>query len=368
LQLSIRRAAVGIALVSALGFAVAGCGSTPSASSSSSSSSSQSSSPVALQETGSTLLYPLFNIWVPDYTKTHKNVTITTAGTGSGTGITDAGNGTVQIGASDAYLAPGSPSGLLNIPLAISAQQIMYNVTGLNGQHLNLSGQVLAEMYTGKITNWNDPQIAAINPGVTLPNLKVVPIHRADGSGDTFLFTQYLSFSNPTPWGSSTGPQFATSITWPAVAGSLSATGNGGMVDTLAQTPGGVAYIGISYLNQATQKGLGYAAIQNKAGNFVLPTQANIVAEAQGKVSQTPKNEAISLIYGDGSSAYPIINYEYAIVNDQQSSSQVAAAVRAFLDWAVTSGNASQYLQQVHFLPLPSEVVTLSKAQIAEIK
>ncbi len=358
MQLSIRRAAVGIALVSTLGFALAGCGSTPSTS-------STSNGPIALQETGSTLLYPLFNIWVPVYTKSHKNVTITTQGSGSGTGITDAGNGTVQIGASDAYLAPGSPAGLLNIPLAISAQQIMYNVTGLNSQHLNLSGKVLAEMYTGKITNWNDPQIAALNPGVQLPNLKVVPIHRADGSGDTFLFSQYLSFSSPAIWGAS---NFATSVSWPSVQGSLSATGNGGMVDTLAQIPGGVAYIGISYLNKATQKGLGYAAIQNKAGNFVLPTQANILAEAQGKVSQTPKNEAISLIYGDGANAYPIINYEYAIVSDKQSSTQIAAAIRTFLDWAVTSGNAQNYLQQVHFLPLPSAVAKLSQDQIAEIK
>ncbi|MDA8344515.1 MAG: phosphate ABC transporter substrate-binding protein PstS [Thermaerobacter sp.] len=361
MQLSMRRAAVGIALVSTLALAVAGCGSTTSAA---------KSGPVALQETGSTLLYPLFNIWVPTYTKSHKGVTITTAGTGSGTGITDAGNGTVQIGASDAYLAPGAPSGLLNIPLAISAQQIMYNVPGFNSTHLQLSGPVLAGIYTGKITNWDDPAIAAINPGKTLPNLKIVPIHRTDGSGDTFLFTQYLSFSNPTTWGSSSGPQYATSITWPPVQGSVSATGNGGMVGALAQNPGGVAYIGISYLNQATQKGLGYAAVQNKAGNFVLPTQANITAAAQGKVSQTPKNEAISLIYSSGAQAYPIINYEYAIVNDQQSSTQVASEVRTFLDWAISSsgGNQQTFLSQVHFLPLPAAVVQLSQNQISEIK
>ena len=362
MQLSMRRAALGIALVSTLALAVAGCGSTTSA--------PTSSGPVALQETGSTLLYPLFNIWVPVYTKSHKGVTITTAGTGSGTGITDAGNGTVQIGASDAYLAPGAPSGLMNIPLAISAQQIMYNVPGFNSTHLNLSGQVLAGIYTGKITNWDDPAIAAINPGKHLPNLKIVPLHRADGSGDTFLFTQYLSFSNPTTWGSSSGPKYATSISWPPVPGSVSATGNGGMVDSLAQDQGGVAYIGISYLNQAVQKGLGYAAVENQAGNFVLPTQATITAEAQGKVAQTPANEAISLIYGTGAQAYPIINYEYAIVNQHQSSAQVAKAVRTFLDWAVSpsGGSQQQFLNQVHFLPLPSAVVQLSQTQIAKIK
>jgi phosphate transport system substrate-binding protein len=150
----------------------------------------------------------------------------------------------------------------------------------------------------------------------------------------------------------------------------VSATGNGGMVDSLAQDQGGVAYIGISYLNQAVQKGLGYAAVENQAGNFVLPTQATITAEAQGKVAQTPANEAISLIYGTGAQAYPIINYEYAIVNQHQSSAQVAKAVRTFLDWAVSpsGGSQQQFLNQVHFLPLPSAVVQLSQTQIAKIK
>ncbi len=358
---SLRSGGLAAALVGALALTLAGCGSTSTA----------SQGPVSLQETGSTLLYPLFQIWAPAYTKTHKNIKITPQGTGSGTGISDAVNGTVQIGASDAYMANAqmqADPGMLNIPLAISAQQIMYNLPGLNQQHLHLSGQVIAGIYTGSITMWNDSAIKALNPGVQLPALKIVPIHRADGSGDTFLFSQYLSFSNPTTWGSSKGPQYATTISWPSVPNSISATGNGGMVEALQQNKGGIAYVGISFLNQAVQDGLGYAAIENKAGQFVLPTAQTISTEAQSLVGTTPKDERVSLIYGPAQGAYPIINYEYAIVNAKQSSSATAKAVRQFLTWALTTGNQPSYVNQVHFLPLPSAIVKLSEAQIAKVK
>ena len=361
MKFSLHSGGVAAALVGALALTLAGCGSTTST----------SQGPVSLQETGSTLLYPLFQIWAPAYTKDHASVKITTQGTGSGTGISDAVNGTVQIGASDAYMANAQMSadpGMLNIPLAISAQQIMYNLPGLNQEHLHLSGQVLADIYTGKITMWNDSAIKALNPGVQLPQIRIVPIHRADGSGDTFLFTQYLSFSNPQSWGSPKGPQYATSISWPSVQNSISATGNGGMVEALQQTKGGIAYVGISFLNQAVQDGIGYAAVENAAGEFLLPTAQTIQTEAQSLVGKTPADERVSLIYGPAQGAYPIINYEYAIVNSKQASPTTAKAVRDFLTWALTTGNQASYLDQVHFLPLPSAVVKLSEAQIAKVK
>ncbi len=164
-------------------------------------------SQVALAETGSTLLYPLFNLWGPAYHAKYSNVTITTQGTGSGTGIAQAAAGAVNIGASDAYLSTGDMAahkGLMNIALAISAQQINYNLPGVT-EHLKLNGKVLAAMYEGTIKTWNDPQVAALNPGVNLPATAVVPLHRSDGSGDTFLFTQYLSKQDPDGWGKSRG-------------------------------------------------------------------------------------------------------------------------------------------------------------------
>jgi len=324
---------------------------------------------VALTETGSTLLYPLFNEWDPAYHQQHPNITITAQGTGSGTGIAQAGAGAVDIGASDAYLSPGDlhkNPGLLNIPLTISAQQVNYNVPGVT-KHLKLNGQVLSGIYQGTITHWNDPAIARLNPGVNLPNLAIAPLHRSDGSGDTFLFTQFLSKADPNGWGKKIS--FGTTVSFPTVPGALGENGNGGMVSGCASTPGCVAYIGISYLGQTNKDGLGEAALGNAAGHYELPDAATIQAEAQGFVSKTPANGVISLIYGPAPNGYPIINYEYAIINSAAETGSKAQAVRAFLTWAIqgSGGNAASFLNPVQFQPLPAPVVTQSQAQIAKI-
>lgn len=324
-------------------------------------------SSVSLSETGSTLLYPLFNQWGPAYHQKYPNVTITAQGTGSGTGISQAAAGAVDIGASDAYLSEGDMKehpGLMNIALAISAQQVNYNLPGVEG-NLKLNGKVLAGMYRGDIKTWNDPQLTGLNPGVNLPDTPVVPLHRSDGSGDTFLFTQYLSKQDPDGWGKS--PGFGTTVDFPAVPGALGENGNGGMVTGCADTPGCVAYIGISFLDQANEKGLGEAQLANAAGKYLLPDAKSIQASAAGFASQTPDNQAISLINGPAPDGYPIVNYEYAIVNAQQKNAATAQTLQAFLHWAVTDGNAAAFLDKVHFQPLPDSVVKLSVAQIAKI-
>jgi phosphate transport system substrate-binding protein len=367
-----RRAFAVITLIPAAAVALAACSSsstssTSSPATSSSGSASASVSSVAtvpasasqsLSETGSTLLYPLFNIWVPDYEKQYSQIKITTAGTGSGTGIAQAAAGAVQIGASDAYLSSADRTkypGLMNIPLAISAQQINYNLPSIGqSTHLKLSGTVISDIYQGKITTWNDAAIKSLNPGVNLPSMKIVPLHRADGSGDTFIFSSYLSDQD----------KAGTTVSWPHVSGALAEEGNGGMVSGCKATPGCIAYIGISYLKQTTAAGLGEAQIANGAGQYELPTPATIVQEASGFTSQTPPDESLALINGNG---YPIINYEYAIVNSKQSSAAVAQDVQAFLHWALTTGESSSYLSQVQFQPLPASVVALSDAQIAKI-
>ncbi len=321
-----------------------------------------------ITETGSSLLFPLFQEWAPVYQHL-TGVEITPQSTGSGTGISDAENATVNIGASDAYVSTALEAqhpNLLNIPLAVSAQQIMYNLPGLNKKHLRLNGPVLAGIYDGKITNWDNAAIKRLNPGVKLPNLPVVPIHRADGSGDTFLFTQYLSFTTPS-W--MHGPSFGTSITWPSVPGSVSAEGNQGMVQQLTQYQGGVAYVGISWLTPALKDGLGEAMVENRAGQFLLPTPQTIGAAVAVMAKHTPKTERISLIFSPGKKSYPIINYEYAIVPKTQPNAQVAAAVKKFLLWATApaQGNSAKFLTSVHFLPLPSNVLPMSRTQINEI-
>lgn len=324
----------------------------------------------SLLETGSTLLYPLFNIWVPAYTKAHPDVKITTQGTGSGTGIAQAISGVAQVGASDAYMSNGqikqSPN-ILNIPLAISAQTINYNVPGLNNEHLKLDGPVLAGIYSGSIKNWNDAQIKALNPQVNLPDHAIVPIHRTDGSGDTFIFSQYLSFSTPS-WSNSVG--YGTTISWPAVQGGVGANGNPGMVQASQQTPYSIAYIGVSFHEQISKAGLGTAMLKNKDGNFVLPTKKTVNAAASAMNGKTPADERLSLVFAPGADSYPIINYEYAIVNAKQPDTNTAAALRHLLNWAVspTGGNSTEYLDQVRFVPLPATIAALSKAQIAKLK
>jgi phosphate transport system substrate-binding protein len=331
---------------------------------------SQPAATVNLLETGSSLLYPLFNIWLPAYHRVHPNVRITTQSTGSGTGISQSVSGIAQIGASDAYMSPAlerQHPGMLNIPLAISMQMVNYNLPGLNRRHLRLSGPVLAGIYSGHIVKWNDAAIRRLNPGVQLPDHAIIPVHRTDGSGDTFIFTQYLSFSTPS-WANSVA--FGTSVSWPAVSGGLGAEGNPGMVTAVHDNPYAIAYIGTSYEDAIRRNGLGIAALKNRAGQFVLPTARTAKAAASQMVPKTPKNERISLIFAPGADSYPIINYEYAIVNRRQPSAQTAAALRDFFHWAIspTGGNAPRFINRVHFVPLPPPVVRLSRAQIAQIQ
>jgi phosphate transport system substrate-binding protein len=328
---------------------------------------SPATSKVALAETGATELYPLMNLWAPAYNAKYPNVSITTGSTGSGAGISQAAAGAVNIGASGAYLSEGDMSahkGLMNIALAVSAEQVNYNLPGVT-EHLKLNGKVLAAMYQGTIKTWSDPQIAALNPGVNLPATPVVPLHRSDGSGDTFVFTQYLSKQYPDGWGKS--PGYNTTVDFPAVPGALGENGAGGMVTGCAATPGCVAYIGASYSDQASQKGLGEAQLANASGNYLLPDANNVAAEAAGFATQTPANEAISLINGPAADGYPIVNYEYAIVYGSQKDPAIAQTIQAFLHWTVTDGSSPSFLDQFHFQPLPASVEKLSDAQIAKI-
>ncbi len=328
-------------------------------------SASPPSGSVSLSETGSSLLYPLFGSWSTAYQTQYPNVKITPASTGSGTGISDASTGAVDIGASDAYLSASvkaSTPTLMNIAVAISAQQINYNVPGVS--NLKLDASVLAGIYNGKINNWNASQIAALNPGVPLPNLTIVPLHRADSSGDTFLFTSYLDAQDPTDWGATL---VGTTVSWPSVPGALAETGNSGMVSGCGATKGCIAYIGISYLAKTQAANLGQAVLKNGSGKYVSPSASTISAEASSFVTKTPADQTISLIDGPAANGYPIVNYEYLIVNSTQSSTTTAQAMRALMYWEITTGQGASYLNAVNFQPLPASVVTLSENQIKKI-
>ncbi len=344
-----------------------------------------------ITETGSTLLGPLFEIWGPNYTKLNPNVQVAPDLTGSGAGISQAEAGTVDIGATDAYLTPATAAQyhLINVPVAISAQLAMYNLPGLNNVHLNLNGTVLAKIYSGVITNWNDPEIQAANPGVSLPNNPIVVVHRSDGSGDTFMWTSmmYLSWSG---WNYSYG----TSVKW--LSTSLGYNGNGGVVTGLSKQSYTIGYVGISWLNQAEAYGLGYAALGDQAANvdgtnpanYILPSSANISQDASlGLQNLQPPSVAVSLILGGVAGAtnlhtpgqggtmptaqyptpYPDVNLEYTLISTQPKDAVHQKYVVQFLEWALAHGNNAVYLNQVYFLPLTPAIIGYDMQALATV-
>ena len=325
---------------------------------------------VVLNESGSTLLFPLFQSWTVGYKSVAPDVEITAASTGSAAGDQKAIAGAVRIGTSDAYLSDEAAAhhrNILDIPLAISAQTVNFNLPGLNGTNIKLDGPTIASIYSGAITEWDDPAIKAMNPRVPLPHHVIVPVHRADGSGTTFVFTQFLDFSAES-W--EDNPGYGETISWPSVAGEKTGVGNAGVVQTLATTPYAIGYVGTTYADQIAKGGLGTAMVKNQAGKFLLPTRQSIAAAAAELDPRTPPYERITLVYAPGNDSYPLINYEYAVVSKSQPDAATATAVRSFLRWTISEagGNNGKYLTPVNFIPLPDFIRGLSEAQIDEIK
>lgn len=325
---------------------------------------------VALSESGSTLLYPLFQAWIAGYKNAAPDVEIKASATGSGAGTEAAIKGDVRIGTSDAYLsdrdAAQNPQ-ILDIPLAISAQTVNYNLPGLNGTNIKIDGPTLAAIYSGKVTEWDDPAIKAMNPDAALPHQQIIPVRRADGSGDTFIFTQFLDFSAES-WEDS--PGYGIEISWPKVDAEKAVNGNDGVVQTLTATPYTIGYVGISYADQIAKAGLGTTMVKNQTGKFLLPNSQSIADAAAQLDPRTPPYERITLVFAPGDNSYPLINYEYAVVSKSQPNLATAYALRHFLLWAIseTGGNGKDYLKAVRFIALPDFIRGLSERQIAEIQ
>ena len=362
----------GIALAGALALVACGGSSTPTATPSGTPAPAATGNPttaVTLTESGSSLLLPFLQELVTPLTAAYPNITLAPAGGGSGKGITDAIAGNSLLGGTDAYLSPAqftaNPT-LANIPVAVSGQGVWYNLPGISG--LKLTGAVLAQIYSGSIKKWNDPAIAALNSGVTLPSTTIVPLVRQGSSGDTFLFTSFLSATSPA-WAS--GPGFGTTVPWPKVAGEGSASSNPGMV--AACKAGCVAYVGVSANAAAQTAGLGEAMLQNKAGTYLTPTATTLAAAVTAGAASIPANLALSLIYQDGAQSYPIVNFEYAVVNTTQSSSDAALALRTFFDWTIdpNGGSTATFLAKENFVGLqaavPASVLSAIQAKIASI-
>ena len=346
-----------VALAVSASLAVAACGS--SSTSSSPSGGSTAGSATSLVGAGSTLVAPLVAEWTPVYQQKY-GVAITYGAIGSGGGIEQATARTVNFGGSDAPLSSSQASACkcYEIPWALAATVVAYHVSGVpNGLHF--TGPVLANIWMGKIKTWNDPAIKALNPGASLPSTPIVPVHRTDGSGDTFAFTSYLSKVSPA-FSSSVGN--ATTVSWP---GGIGGKGNSGVGGALSTTNGAIAYIAIAYV---LANKFDYGVVQNAAGKYPTPGIPSISAAA-ASVTSVPSGgtQGISLTDppASASAAYPISTFTYAIV-PQNLSSSVAAALKKFVAWAVTSGQS--YGPKLDFAPLPSKVVTADQADVNLIK
>ena len=324
-----------------------------------------------LTEAGSSLFYPLWEEWAAGKPPVALNV----AAGGSGKGQSEALNGAITIGASDAYLPNSTLEGVptvLNIPVVVSSQEIVYNLQGVPAKtHLQLNATILAGIYGGTITMWNDPSIASLNPGVTLPAATIVPVRRSDSSGDTFLFTSYLfrgdssSWNHPSPYG---GPSLYYA-TWPSVTGELAESGNTGLLAAVKSTPDSIGYLGIAYLPLARAEKVGYAALENGSGNYETASLGTVEQEVSSYRS-IPPDGAISLIDSKAAKhGYPDVNFEYAIVLKNQASPAVAAAIQATLAWAMDPryGSMSTYLNPVLFKPLPTNALAVAVALVKEI-
>ncbi|MBO0682174.1 MAG: phosphate ABC transporter substrate-binding protein PstS [Candidatus Dormibacteraeota bacterium] len=357
-----------LALAAACSGAGAGPASSPSPTQQAQVKTGNPARPVTITESGSSLLLPYLQKLGPQLQAQYSNIQLSPAAGGSGKGISDAIAGAVIMGGSDAYLSDAQAQqnpDLLDIPIAVSAQLINYNLPGISNLHL--SGDVLAKIYMGKITTWDDAAIKSLNPGASLPHTTIVPVRRIDSSGDTFIFTSFLTKTSA-EWAN--GPALGTSVSWPDVQGEVTASGNPAMIQVCKGTPGCIAYIGVSVRQAAEQAGLGEALLKNRAGRFVSPDQGNITAAVNAQTEAIPKDLRQSLIYGPGEKSYPIVNYEYVLARSQQPEAGTGLAVRTFLTWAISprGGATAANLQAVNFVALTPAAENEVKKEIAKIR
>jgi phosphate transport system substrate-binding protein len=311
---------------------------------------------------GATFPYVIYSKWFDVYHQ-KTGIEFNYQSIGSGGGIKQVIEGTVDFGASDAPMSEEQMkqvkekqgTDILHIPTVMGAVVVTYNLPGVS-KGLKITPDVLADIYLGKITKWNDSRIAANNKGVKLPDEAIFVTHRSDGSGTTNIFTGYLSkVSNS--WKSKVGQ--GTSVNWPV---GLGGKGNEGVAGLVKQTEGSIGYVELAY---AEKNSLPYAALKNKAGNFVLPTFDAVSAAAAGYIKNMPADLRVEITDADGKDSYPIAGFTWLLIYQNMKDKTKAKAIVDFLKWAVTDGE--KYAKELYYAPLPKEVVKLDQKKISQI-
>ena len=315
-----------------------------------------------LNGAGATFPYVIYSKWFDVYSK-KTGIEFNYQSIGSGGGIKQVTEGTVDFGASDAAMTEAQMAAvkekqgtdILHIPTVMGAVVITYNLPAA-GKDLKLTPEVLSKIYLGQITRWNDNEITSINQGKNLPDQAIIVAHRSDGSGTTNIFTDYLKKVSKT-WAVNVG--MGASVNWPV---GLGGKGNEGVAGLVKQSEGAIGYVELAY---AVKNGLPYASLQNKEGNFVEPTFESVSAAAAGSAQNMPEDLRVSITDASGKDSYPISGFTWLLIYKNMKDKSKAKEIASFLKWAMGEGQG--YAKDLYYAPLPKEVVKMCEKKIASI-
>jgi phosphate transport system substrate-binding protein len=309
---------------------------------------------------GSTFIYPILSKWTGEYAQLHPNVKINYQSIGSGGGIRQVSEGTVDFGASDVTMTDQQVSAakvkVMALPAVLGAVVPVYNIPGVN-KELNFSGDVIADIYLGKIAKWNDNRIAKDNPGISLPDKAILPVYRSDGSGTSFIFTDFLAKVSPA-WNS--GPGRGAAVNWPAGIGQK---GNEGIAGMVRQSPYSFGYVELIY---AVQNKMSYGLVKNAAGKFVKGSTDSVTAAAAGAAKSMPADYRISITNAPGADAYPISSFSWLLIPTHAADAAKTKALVDFLNWMLDHGEAEA--AALTYAPLPKQVQDMVRKSVATIK
>lgn len=309
---------------------------------------------------GATFPYPIYSKWFDEYHKSNPQTQINYQSIGSGGGIRQVSNQTVFFGATDGPMTEeqlkAAPGALLHFPTVLGADVPVYNLPGLSAE-LKFTGPLLADIFLGKVKKWNDPAIAKVNAGVTLPDTDITVVHRSDGSGTTYIWVDYLSKVSP-EWKEKVG--VATSVNWPAGVGGK---GNEGVAGLVSQTPGSIGYVELIY---ALQNKILFGAVQNASGEFVKATTESVTASAAAAAASMPADFRVSITDAAGAGAYPVSSFTWLLLYEDPKDKAQSKAMVDFMKWALTDGQ--QFASQLGYAPLPQDVVKQELVALEKVK
>ena len=315
----------------------------------------------ALTGAGATFPNPIYGKWFSEYNK-KTGIQINYQSIGSGGGIKQFTEGTVDFGATDGPMTEAQLAAVqgqvLHLPTVLGAVVLTYNLSAAGSTQLKLDGPTIADIFLGKITKWNDRRLVAANPGVTLPNQDIIVVHRSDGSGTSYIFTDYLSKISP-EWKSKVGN--ANSVNWPA---GLGGKGNEGVTQQVKLSEGSIGYVELIY---AISNQLSYAQVKNASGAFIVPSLASVTAAAASATFAPDTDFRVSITDAPGADAYPISSFTWLLVKPDMTDEAKGKSLKGFLDWMVTD-EAQQMAAELHYAPLPAPVVALLKERISSLK